>query len=56
MRFVKLDTPLNIQLRGRKLPDRAVELLGREPGSSHGMKEFGPCYVAWRVGLCWIVE
>lgn len=42
MRLVKQNGALNFQRRGAELPDGAVELLGHEPGRSHGVEEVLP--------------
>jgi len=42
MRLVELNTPRDIECRGRKLPDGAVELLWRETSRLHGVQELAP--------------
>lgn len=42
MRFMELDTTLDVQRRGSELPDRPVELLDRQARHAHRMQEVSP--------------
>lgn len=56
VRLMETDAVLDVELRGRKLPHRPVQLLDTEPSRGHGVQEVVPGDLADLVSGCWLVE